>query len=701
MDNPGIKTKKPNRECPVMPGGMCSASFGALWSQPFIMMKTAHFPSRVADSSAIVCRRRLCPPLTSGSLFSGKVISRSGRLLQCLSVNRRCATFNLQYDFPENGLIRGHDHIPGRKRLFSVNKLRNIANKVSITYILIVSFVFLITIPVVATSTAAYFKSKEIIYTNTTQYIVQTLKQTNGEIDLKLDRFNSDAAFLIDPTVQKLLNKQVDQELSFQEKKTLSNIAVDFNITSPEMMAISVYSIKGKFLAGLTSDVPKTADLTEEIMDICRQLNGRVHWRYAGKDRFQQSSIQGIRLIKNMQGPNMNPIGFLSFEVPERLIYQSIEELSLGKTGQVLIVDAGGTILSGQERQWIGTLLDKENRERIFSQREGSYIGSFNGDSYFIAFHTSDTTGWKTLGLVPIDEMTPGLMEVYKSNILYLVFWIILSIVLSLIITRSVVSPIKKLILAMRGVEEGDFDVQTNFYGNKEVMILSGKFNKMTSRLKELINRVYEEELKEKNAQLRALQAQINPHFLYNTLDTIYWMLYMRGEEKIGDLIVAMSSMLRYSIRKSGPLVTLKDELDNLFNYIHIQSTRYEDRLSFDFEIDESLYPARIPKLSLQPIVENAITHGLEPKETPGRIQIVAYREGEELRIKISDNGVGMTKEQLEQFRRKSQIGQGYGIQNVDERIRLLFGEDYGLEIDSIEGQGVTVLYKIPLQYER
>ena len=582
-----------------------------------------------------------------------------------------------------------------------MNKLRAIANKVSIAYILIASFVLLITIPVVATSTETYLKSKEIIYTNTAQYIVQTLEQTNGEIELKLDRFNSDASFLIDPTVQTLLNKQVVQELSYQEKKTLSSIAADFNIASSEMMAISVYSIKGKFLAGLTTDEPKTADLPEEIMDASLRLNGRIHWRYAGKDRFQQSSIQGIRLIKNMQGPHVNPIGFLSFEVPERLIYQSIDELSLGKTGQALIVDAEGTILSGQVRQWIGTSLDKENREKIFSQNEGSYIGSFHGTSYFIAFHTSATTGWKTLGLVPIDEMTPGLMEVYRSNILYLVFWIILGIVLSFMITRSVVSPIKKLILAMRGVEEGDFDIQTNFYGNKEVMVLSGKFNKMTSRLKELINRVYEEELKEKNAQLRALQAQINPHFLYNTLDTIYWMLYMRGEEKIGDLIVSMSNMLRYSIGKSGPLVTLKDELDNLLNYFHIQTTRYGDRLRFDFEIDESLYPALVPKLSLQPIVENAITHGLEPKVAPGKIQLAAYREGEQLRIKISDDGVGMSQEQLESFRRKRQTGQGYGIQNVDERIQLLFGEDYGLEIDSAEGQGVTVIYKIPLQYER
>ncbi|MGN7165392.1 cache domain-containing sensor histidine kinase [Paenibacillus cellulositrophicus] len=575
-----------------------------------------------------------------------------------------------------------------------MRKPRFFGKNLSLTYILILSFIFISTVPVVSTSIGTYFKSKDIINSNTSQYIIQMLKQTNGEIDLNLQQFNSDASFLINPVVQQLLNKQFHRDISYQERKALSKEVAQYNVVSPKMSDISVYSTKGIFLIGLSDNY---TPLSGELISKVTKLDGQIYWNFAGYDTFHEAHIQGVRLIKNMLGPEIIPIGYLTFKMPENIIYDSIKELQLGQTGQAIIVDTTGTVLSGQNRNWVGRRLDGNILNKLYANSEGAFIDKIDGQTYFMAFHTSETTGWKTMGLVPIAEMTPGLQGVYKSNILYLGGWILISILLSLLITRTVVTPIKQLIRAMRSVESGDFSVQTHLTGNEEALILSSNFNKMTSRLKELISRVYEEELKEKSAQLRALQAQINPHFLYNTLDTIYWMLYMRGQEKIGDVVVAMSNMLRYSIGKNGPVVMLKDELDNLSNYIHIQSTRYQDRITFEYDIDHSLEDTRVLKLMLQPTIENAITHGLEPSVRPGIICTRIYRYERECRIEISDNGVGISAERLAQLMEPGHVRDGHGIQNVDERLRLTFGEAYGLTITSVEGKGTKVLYKLPL----
>jgi Predicted signal transduction protein with a C-terminal ATPase domain len=580
-------------------------------------------------------------------------------------------------------------------------KFQAFFRNISMTYILIFSFIVVSTIPVISASISTYYKSKQIINMNTAQYIIQMLKQTNGEIELKLDQFNNDATFLVNPTVQQSLNLRLKQELSYQQMKALLEEINRYNAASPKITEISIYTTSGHYIAGLSpnSNTLDTLPLSSSLMKHANDLNGSLFWRYAETDGIHESTVQGIRLIKNMLGPDVTPIGYLSFKLPEELIYDSIAELSLGKTGQAIIADSSGMILSSQNREWIGKQIGEMSEwGDSLRQKEGAFTKTFDGHSYFIAFHTSEATGWKTMGLVPINEMTPGLPDVYKSSIFYQSVWILISIALSLMITQTVVKPIKRLIRAMRGVENGNFEVQANLTGIREFIILSGSFNKMTNRLKELISRVYEEELKEKNAQLKALQAQINPHFLYNTLDTIYWMLYVRGQEKIGDLIVSLSDMLRYSIGKSGPIVTLKEELDNLYNYIHIQSTRFGERIAFEFDIDDTLLHAKSLKLMLQPIVENAITHGIEPSGRPGIIRIRVYQEEGYCCITITDNGVGIPEDKLSEYEKGRLISQGLGLQNVDERIRLTFGEAYGLTITSTTGESTTILYQMPIK---
>ena len=219
----------------------------------------------------------------------------------------------------------------------------------------------------------------------------------------------------------------------------------------------------------------------------------------------------------------------------------------------------------------------------------------------------------------------------------------------------------------------------------------------MIGEIKRLVNEVYEEKMAQKTAEIKALQAQINPHFLYNTLDTINWMLLDRGEDDISDIIVNLGDLLKYSISGSSTEVPLKEEIKYIQSYLEIQKCRMEDRLEYSISIAENCMECRCPKLLLQPIVENAIKHGIEPLARGGKIEIEAFLGREGLNILLKDNGKGMEEEEIE----KIQSGKAnIGLNNVMKRIQLLYGPEYGIRILSKVSEGTEVDLRIPALFE-
>ena len=254
----------------------------------------------------------------------------------------------------------------------------------------------------------------------------------------------------------------------------------------------------------------------------------------------------------------------------------------------------------------------------------------------------------------------------------------------------------------MKKVEAGDFDIQVESKTHDEIGMLIQSFNYMVSRLRQLIMEVYQQKLAQKNAELTALQAQINPHFLYNTLDSINWMLIEKGEWEISDVVVSLGDILKYSLHGEEMLVLFEEELKYIESYLCIQKNRLEDRLTVQIEIDEEAKLCFVPKLILQPIVENAILHGIEKKKEMGRIQIQAIvREGT-LEIRVTDDGIGMQPDRLMRFRESIMSdeisGKHIGMRNVHRRIQLHFGEAYGLKIDSEWQKGTTVTILLPVE---
>ncbi|WP_130860406.1 cache domain-containing sensor histidine kinase [Gracilibacillus phocaeensis] len=578
-------------------------------------------------------------------------------------------------------------------------------NNTSLKSILLISFICIAIIPVIFISVVMYMKSSQIINQNASKYVTQILQQTNQEIDSKLKQFAEDSIpVLTNNEIQESLNPQNIQAADYSTREDLRKVLTGFIIDNSNITSASIYLNDGSLLV-TTENKPNELQLSPDKIDQLDQYKGKVIWSYANSNpsSLQKNLVVGRRAIKNVLGPSTEPIGYLSFTISENLIFDLIAELEMGQTGSTFILDQTGTILTSQLRGSIGTKLDEKIFENVsdrYQENTDSVIEKIGSTDYFIAFDQSEETGWSVVGLVPADEITEGLWEVQKILLIIVIVWVILTIFLSSKITKSVTDPLMELITTMKTVEKGDFSVRVNLKQNREIQSISNSFNRMIYKINELIKQVYEREMKEKQAELKALQAQINPHFLYNTLDTLYWMLYVKGEEKIGGLIVSLSSMLRYSIGNESSLVLLKQEVDNMQNYINLQSARTGDSIDFEFHMEERLEHAKVLKLMLQPIVENAVHHGLEERDGKGRIVISIREEQGNLILIVEDNGIGIAKTQIESFQKEQQINGGIGLHNVDERIKLTFGSAYGINIESRLGEGTKVTIRLPLYFQ-
>lgn len=278
-------------------------------------------------------------------------------------------------------------------------------------------------------------------------------------------------------------------------------------------------------------------------------------------------------------------------------------------------------------------------------------------------------------------------------------FFIIVGIAASRIIAYSISKPIIRIIKDMRNIEMNNLLVTVNYDGRDELASLTASFNSMMDRLKRLMKKESDLQRMSHELELRAMQAEINPHFLYNTLEAINWMGRMNHIPKICDMTTMLADIMRYSISRREELVTLAEELEHVKKYLNIQKIRFEDKLSVMVDVQEDILNVCVPKLTLQPIVENAIVHGLSDHTGVGKVRIIGARSDGEVELKIEDNGCGMPAEKIKELIEKpgeTRSGRSIGVSNVNMRIKLYFGERYGLSFMSVAGKGTRVTIRLP-----
>lgn len=278
---------------------------------------------------------------------------------------------------------------------------------------------------------------------------------------------------------------------------------------------------------------------------------------------------------------------------------------------------------------------------------------------------------------------------------------IIVVAVSAVMIVSGIIQPISQLNQATEKIAQGDFNARAQADSEDEVAELAVSFNKMAGSMQSLIDKVKEDERKMRKADLRLLQEQIQPHFLYNTLDTIVWLIESNEPDEAVTMVVTLSDFFREILSKGKEFISIKEEEKHISSYLQIQEMRYRDILEYDIQLDQVIYKYQILKLTLQPVVENALYHGIKYKRAKGCIHIHGEKEGDIIRLTVRDDGVGMDEEELEQLRQQiekpcQETEKGFGLANVNERIHMYFGPEYGMKIQSQKGKGTTVEIVIP-----
>ncbi len=369
-----------------------------------------------------------------------------------------------------------------------------------------------------------------------------------------------------------------------------------------------------------------------------------------------------------------------------------------------IINDKGELVYEQQNGRERFAFDEKENRQELNTAlgktKESCFRLNYRGEKYLVTRTDMKTTGWTLVSMVPYKSVMAETMAISGVMILAVAITLIVTLLLLNRILTGVVKPLKKLEKYMVQVNPDNMDQRMEILTDDEIGHLSMKFNQMMDRIRNLKEQVIEEQEDKRKYELQALQAQINPHFLYNTLDSIIWMAET-NDSNIVAMTEALAKLFRISLNKGNEEISLERELEHVKNYLIIQSMRYADKFTYEISAEPGVERCRTIKLILQPIVENCIYHGIKKKRGTGKITIRAYRREQNLILEVSDDGCGMPEEICrkilsDEIESENISGSGIGVKNVNERIQLRFGKKYGLSYSSEEGVGTTVTYVLP-----
>lgn len=386
---------------------------------------------------------------------------------------------------------------------------------------------------------------------------------------------------------------------------------------------------------------------------------------------------------------------YLTMDIKFSSIAAYVDNVGVGSQGYCYVMDANGDIVYHPQQQLIFSGLKKEDLAMVSGLKDGVHK---EGDILY-SVKTLEDGNWRVIGVSYTTELIQSkIYEVLRLIGTNAFVCMLIAIVIIFIIAQRVSKPIKNLVGAMKEFEQdaGNYKYEPE-EGIYELQTLSVSFEHMVMIIQGLMEQVKQEEITLRKTELKALQAQINPHFLYNTLDSIQWMCEQKEMEKAVVMVSALAKLFRISISKGRELISVEDEINHAKNYLIIQSFRYKNQFKYRFEVDENVLSYYCNKITLQPIIENAIYHGIEQMVDEGEIVIRARETEEDIIFVVSDNGVGMTQEKCQKILKKD-LGDnhGIGIKNVNDRIKIYFGEQYGLSVESELDEGTTITIRFP-----
>ncbi|WP_069998292.1 cache domain-containing sensor histidine kinase [Cellulosilyticum sp. I15G10I2] len=575
---------------------------------------------------------------------------------------------------------------------------------------ILIFFLAIIFIPIVTLGLFANTVYSRSIETSANKHTAQMISQIQSNIEYYLQSIDNIMYYISQSpdVVQYLTDDSEPQNNDLLEirVRTLLNIYTEAN---PEIAGILIVNTRDKYLSNeliknnrdplLQEDWYLSAVNQSDISQYASKPIGRNLNTYS-----EYSADEVISISRTMRHPKTNEItGVILIDMKLGKFEEIIKNNNIGQKGFFYILDKNNDIVYSP----VNPIIYRINNE-WFKDISNLLIKSINNETFEIMCETSVQTGWRTIGVFSIEEILEDVLKMQTFAMFVSGFTLILAIVVAIIFTNTIVTPIKELTALMKRAEQGDLEV--SFENNKykdEFGELGHSFNHMIKEIKQLIEMVYTEQRNKRKAELKILQAQIKPHFLYNTLDTIQWMAVDYGARDIVEIVTALTKLFRIALSKGREVITIREEIDHIESYMIIQKARYEDKLSYDITYDEELLDKPILKLTAQPIVENAIYHGVKQKRGAGKVEINFSKIDHQVIITVTDNGAGIDALKLHEINMMlqhenirgvaSESGSGYGICNVHTRIKMTYGSEYGLRYISKVNEGTCVQIILPL----
>jgi two-component system sensor histidine kinase YesM len=486
-----------------------------------------------------------------------------------------------------------------------------------------------------------------------------------------------------------------------ENEKSLLNIEVNNSISNFAYTNKHIHSIEieSPNRNKIVTQVSKL-EINQSVRQIVFDLDGYYYWFLDSTEPpNQEYFLSIIRVIKDINKLDSN-LALLRINILEDYISEIFEMTKKDSSEQYFLINSNNKIISSRDKSLLSTELaislpDNPPKDKV------PFYTDIRGMKYLITYAGFSNCDWRVVNISSYSELTSSKRIVLNSIFIGLLVGIAFCITTALFFNFKVLSPLKQFKFLMNRIENSDFDIIASEQGNDEFALLGHSFNKMSKKLKELMTEITITANKKKVAELKALEAQINPHFLYNTLDTIYWKARLEKAFETADLVEALSKLFRLSLNGGNEMTTVDTEIENLKKYIFIQKHRYSDLITFKIDVSDEVMKCKVLKLVLQPLVENSIYHGLKATGISGEINIHIYRSENTLIYDISDSGVGVDNQKLNLFLIENEGSErrSIGIKNVHDRIRLYHGKEYGLAFLKVE-KGTLVQVKQPFVSE-
>ena len=545
------------------------------------------------------------------------------------------------------------------------------------------------------------------IFENSSEYTHTIIEQMNQNIDSYID-YMENISYLISSSedVQDyLFLDEIDSEAQYRVLNQFETILDSRN----DIRNVGIISKDGRmFINDGKKTINTDLDLNTQqwYTQALKKTDGSVltssHVQHiiSGERPWVITLSSGIR-DRNGSGEKE---GVFFIDLNYSAISELCDQSTVGTKGYAFILDADGNIVYHPQQQQLYNELQTENISLIMDAEDDTVLTDTGNKGKLYSICKSEKTGWTVVACTSVSELLSKSKEAQVVYVITAVILVIVALIFSRFMAKSITLPIQKLRDSMKKVQEGDFSVSDVVVDSRnEIGSLTKSFDVMTRRIHELMDQNVRDQEEKRKSELKALQSQINPHFLYNTLDSIIWMAEGKKNEEVVLMTASLARLLRQSISNEDEVVPIANEIEYAKGYLTIQKMRYKDKLEFQIDVAQEIMHIHLIKLVLQPIIENAIYHGLKYKESKGLLIVKGFLKDENVVIQIIDDGVGMDEETLSHIYERHKVNyrsNGVGVYNVQRRLQLYYGEDYGITYESEVGKGTTATITIPSRQE-